>query len=269
MQIICNNPCMSLLTYIIIFTLIGSIGSLVGGLLLLYKQNYAVKISHYLTAFAAGTLLGAAFFDLLPEALHEAEHAGAETDVFLWTLVGMLGLFLVERFIHWYHHHHVFKFLSHKNERGESEPVVPLLILGDTLHNFIDGVVIALTFMASIPVGIVTTIAVAAHEIPQEIGDFGVMIHKGVSRKKVLLVNIFSAIAALGGALLAYSFADLIEGFLPATLAIAAGFFIYISASDLIPEIHNEEKKEVAFVETILLFIGVFVVWFAISFLEH
>lgn len=260
---------MSLLAYIILFTLIGSVGSLVGGLILLYKQNYAVKIAHYLTAFAAGTLLGAAFFDLLPEALHEAEHSGVETNIFLWTLVGMLGLFLVERFIHWYHHHHVLKFISHKNERGETEPVVPLLILGDTIHNFIDGIVIALTFMASIPVGIITTIAVAAHEIPQEIGDFGVMIHKGVSRKKILLVNLFSALAALIGALLAYSFGEVIEGYLPIALSVAAGFFIYISASDLIPEIHNEEKRSVAVVETILLFVGVFVVWFAVSLLEH
>ncbi len=260
---------MSLLTYIIVFTLIGSIGSLIGGLILLYKQDFAVKISHYLTAFAAGTLLGAAFFDLLPEAAHEAEHVGLETDIFLWALVGMLTLFLVERFIHWYHHHHFFKLINHTNKQGETEPVIPLLILGDSVHNFIDGVVIALTFMASIPLGIVTTFAVAAHEIPQEIGDFGVMIHKGVSRKRILLINVFSAFSAVAGALIAYAFGEALESYLPAALAMAAGIFIYISASDLIPEIHNEEKRSVAVIETVLLFVGVFVVWFAVSLLEH
>lgn len=260
---------MSLLAYIIIFSIIGSIGSLIGGLLLLYKQKYAIKISHYLTAFAAGTLLGTAFFDLLPEASHEAEHAGAGTDIFLWTLIGILTLFLVERFIHWYHHHHFFKYISHKNEKGEAEPVVPLLILGDTIHNFIDGVIIALTFLVDIQLGMVTTLAVAAHEIPQEIGDFGVMLHKGVSRRKVLLINVFSALVAIVGAVLAYSLGESIEEYLPAALAVAAGFFIYISTSDLIPEIHNQEKKEVAAIETLLLFLGVLVVWLAVSLLEH
>ena len=147
------------------------------------KEKLALKISHFLASFAAGTLSGTAFFDLLPEAAHEAEHHG--TDIFLWTLIGILIFFFIERFIHWFHHHEDFH--SHNDEKKST---LPLIIIGDTVHNFIDGVVIAATFMISIPLGIATTFAVAAHEIPQEIGDFGLMLHKGLSKKRIIWVNI-------------------------------------------------------------------------------
>ncbi|MBP9719520.1 MAG: ZIP family metal transporter, partial [Candidatus Levybacteria bacterium] len=178
---------MTTLGYILVFTFIGSVGSLIGGLLLLSHQKFAMKISHFLAAFAAGTLLGAAFFDLLPEASEHVEEAGSSVDIFLWTLIGIIFFFFIERFLHWFHHHEDF----HSDEHTKT--TVPLIIVGDTIHNFLDGIVIALTFLVSIPLGIVTTLAVAAHEIPQEIGDFGLLLHKGLSRKKVILVNILSA----------------------------------------------------------------------------
>lgn len=174
----------------------------------------------------------------------------------------MLGFFLLERFIHWFHHHH-----DHKTSRDKS--VVSLVTLGDSLHNFIDGVVIAATFMVSIPLGIVTTLAVAAHEIPQEIGDFGILLNKGVKKFNVLWLNVVSALAAILGALITYSSGESIEGVLPIFLSLAAGFFIYIAASDLIPEIHNEEKRKVAVIETLLLLLGVLVVYLAIGFVEN
>lgn len=248
---------MNILGFIILFTLLGSVVSLVGGVLLLTREKFALKISHFLSSFAAGAMLGAAFFDLLPEAAHEAEHI----NVFLWTLIGMLTFFLLERFIHWFHHHH-----DHKVTRDKS--VVSLVTLGDSLHNFIDGVVIAATFMVSIPLGIVTTLAVAAHEIPQEIGDFGILLHKGLRRTQILILNVASSLAALLGALITYSSGESIEGILPIFLSLAAGFFIYIAASDLIPEIHNEEKRKTAVIETLLLLLGVLVVYLAIGFVE-
>ncbi|MDP3988382.1 MAG: ZIP family metal transporter [Candidatus Levybacteria bacterium] len=247
-----------MLPTILFFTFLGSVISLIGGIILLFKKNLILKISHLLISFAAGTLLGTAFFDLLPEAQGEA----GDTNIFLWTLVGILFFFLLERFIHWFHYHS-------ENVGGKHiEPEVPLIILGDSLHNFIDGVVIAGTFLVSIPLGIITTLAVAAHEIPQEIGDFAILINKGLNRKKVLIFNIFSALTAMIGAVLMFFLKDLITGILPITLSLTAGFFIYIASSDLIPEIHHEKRKWFALYEVVLLFLGVLTIWVLVSSLE-
>lgn len=235
------------LLYILFFTFLGSIVSLLGGVLLLLKQKVAVKFSHYLLAFAAGVLLGAAFLDLLPEAGKMSQMA----------VVGVLAFFLIERFIH-----------HHQKHAGEGKQIVPLIVVGDSVHNFIDGVAIAASFLVSMPLGITTTIAVAAHEIPQEIADFGLMLHQGLKKKKVLLVNFFSALTALAGAIMTFFAREQIEGFLPAILGLTAGFFIYIAASDLIPEIHNEDRKNVALIETLLLLGGVAVIYMAVWFIE-
>lgn len=256
---------MSILGYILVFTLLGSVVSLIGGVVLLMKKEFALKASHYLSAFAAGTLLGVAFLDLLPESLEELEHLTAEgvvgqINIPLWVLAGVLTLFIVERFIH---HHH-----SSHNHASEKGVVVPLIVIGDTLHNFADGVAIAATFLISIPLGIVTTFAVAAHEIPQEIADFGLMLSRGVKRAKVLWINIFSSLSAFLGAILTYIYHEQIEGLIPIVLALTAGFFIYIAASNLIPEIHAKDNKKVAFWETVMLFIGVLIIYLAISSLE-
>ena len=181
---------------------------------------------------------------------------------FFWALIGFLLFFLIERFIHWYHHH------QHAYSDEGVKPTVPLVIVGDSVHNFIDGVVIAATFLISIPLGIVTTFAVAAHEIPQEIGDFGILLHKGMERKKVLLVNFLSALTALLGALITFWIGERIEPALPILLSLTAGFFIYIAASDLIPDIHHENRKGFAFWETVLLFLGVGTIWIFINLLE-
>lgn len=252
---------MSTLGYILIFTLLGSVVSLIGGFALLYKEKLATQIAHYLTSFAAGVLLGTAFFDLLPEAAHQVEESGG--NIFLWTLIGFSTLFLIERFIHFHHHGH-----DHKNQKDQKS-IIPLLIISDTTHNFIDGVVIALTFLVSIPLGIVTSLAVLAHEIPQEIGDFGIMLHRGLRRKKVLVINLVSALSAVAGALISFTVGEKIASFLPIFLTLAAGFFIYIAASDLIPEIHHEDNRRVALIQTALLFLGIFVIYFIVTLLEH
>lgn len=253
---------MSTLSYILIFTFIGSIGALIGGLALLANKSFAQRISHFLAAFAAGTLLGAAFFDLLPEAAHEAEELGI--DVYLWVLTGIIVFFLMERFIHWFHHHEK----QHQLE-AEEKSTIPLIVAGDTLHNFVDGVVIAATFLVSVPLGIVSTFAVFAHELPQEIGDFGLLLHKGLSRKKVILVNILSAAAAFLGAVLTYTTGEVLERQVPILLAITSGFFIYIATSDLMPEINMEKNKKFTLIKTGLLLVGILTIYFAVSFLEH
>jgi len=252
---------MSTLAYILLFTFLGSIAALIGGVILLSKEKFALKISHFLASFAAGVLLGTAFFDLLPEAMHEGEGTGV--DVFFYTLVGIVIFFLIERFIHWFHHHEEY----HEHEK-ETKSTLPLIIIGDTMHNFLDGVVIAATFMVNPQVGILTAIAVFAHEIPQEIGDFGLMLHKGLSRKRIIIVNIISAAFAFMGAIITYLLGNVLEGYLPVFLAITAGFFIYIAASDLIPEIHHEKRRGFAIIESLLLILGIVVVWMSVSFLE-
>lgn len=256
---------MTTLGYILVFTFLGSIAALIGGVILLSQGKLASKISHYLAAFAAGVLLGTALVDLLPEALHHSEELGGEINIFLWVLVGILGFFLLERFIHWFHHHHD----TREFKIEEKKTAVPLIIFGDTFHNFVDGIIIAATFLVDIKLGMVTTLAVAAHEIPQEIGDFGLLLHRGMTRIKVLTVNLISAAAALVGAVLTYMVGDAIEGILPILLALAGGFFIYIALSDLIPEIHSEDRRDVAFWETLLLLLGVIIIYIAVSALEH
>ncbi|MDO8486787.1 MAG: ZIP family metal transporter [Candidatus Curtissbacteria bacterium] len=246
------------LIYILIFSFIGSVVSLTGGIFLLLREKTALKFSHLIASFAAGALLATAFFDLLPEA---SEVAGDSVDIFLWTLIGILSFFLLERFVHWFHHHH-------EHEDAGSKPTIPLIMVGDTVHNFIDGIAMGAAFLVSVPLGIVTALAVATHEIPQEVGDFGLMLHRGVTRKKIILFNIFSALAAMAGALLIYFVGDIVEGLLPIFLAVTAGFFIYIAASDIIPEIHSENRRGFAFYESLLLITGVVVVWVTIILLE-
>lgn len=255
------------LIYILFFALVGSVFSLIGGVFLLIKEKKVLKYSHFLAAFAAGTLLGTVFFDLFPEAIEEAkrvveEGLSAEINIFFWVLFGILGFFLLERFVHWFHHH------QHDYGDEPVKPTVPLIILGDSVHNFIDGIAIGATFLVSIPLGIITALAVAIHEIPQEIGDFGILLHKGLKRKKVLLVNFFSALTAIVGALISFWLGEGIEASLPILLAITAGFFIYIAASDLIPEIHHENRKGFAVIETTLMFLGVVIVWVLITLLR-
>lgn len=252
---------MNNLESILLFTLLGSVVSLAGGMILLVKEKLALKVAHLFASFAAGALLATAFVDLLPEAVKEVEHQGLEINIFLWTLVGMLTFFLLERFIHWFHHHQ-------EGDHSDDSAVVPLIILGDSVHNFIDGVAIAASFLVDPSIGVVTTFAVAAHEIPQEIGDFGVLLHKGMKKSKVLMVNLLSALTALVGAILTYSIGEGVESYLPIFLSVTAGFFIYIASSDLIPEIHHGDKKGTAYLETLMLFLGVIVVWFAITLLE-
>ncbi len=248
---------------ILLFNFLGSVISLMGGVFLLFKQDYAYRISHILSSFAAGTLLGTVFFDLLPESLDLARQLHIDNSfVFSWTLSGALFFFILERFLHWFHHH------SFEEHEIKGKPIVPLMIIGDTIHNFIDGVAIAATFIANVPLGIITTFAVGAHEIPQEIGDFGVMLKNKMSRKKVLTVNIVSALASFLGAVLAYYYGSRIESLSVIFLSLTSGFFLYISLSDLIPEIHHENKKGLAIRETLSLLMGVLTIFIALFVIE-
>jgi zinc and cadmium transporter len=242
---------MSTLTQILLFTFFGSIVSLIGGILLLFKKNFAGKLADYLSAFAAGTLLGTAFFDLLPEALE----GGTDTkSVMTWTLVGILIFFLLQRSIHWFHHPHGDHDDGHNHP--VQKPTGPLIIIGDSLHNFIDGVAIAATFLVNPTLGMVTTLAVGAHEIPHEIGNFAILLHSGFGRKKALLFNFFSACAAIVGAaavLLAHNELSSVTRYM---LPFAAGNLLYIAGSDLIPELHKHSRISQSILQLLGMILG-------------
>lgn len=241
---------------------IGSVISLIGGLYLLYGKIGVKKLQIYSVPFAAGALLAAAFFDLLPEAI---DSTNEPQNALTMTLLGFLFFFALERSLSWFHHHH--EESSHEHVLGRRN--ASLIVIGDTIHNFIDGLAIAAAFLANPAVGMVTTFAVAAHEIPQEIGDFGLLLSKGMARKKVLLVNLLSALATIVGAALVYGLGSSFE--IPQTflLGSTAGFFIYIAASDIIPTIHAIPNRRTANIQTLVLLVGVGVVAFSIQTVEH
>lgn len=249
---------MSTLGYILLFTIISSVASLVGGILLLWNEKLCKRLTPFFVAFAAGTLLTVALIDLIPEALEEA--AGEPKNLFLAVLFGILSFFLLERYIFWHHHHYEHEHVT--------DPTTSLIIIGDTVHNFLDGIAIAASFLVSIPVGIATSIAVGLHEIPQEIGDFGALLALDFKRGKVLLVNFISAFSALAGAVLGFYFLGAIETLLPYLLAFTGGHFVYIAASDLIPKLNSKEHNEKSVRQTLTFLFGIVVTYLAIVLLE-
>jgi zinc and cadmium transporter len=230
---------------VIFFSLIGGVVSLIGGVILLSNKKVAQKLAKFATPFAAGALLAAVFLDLLPEGIAESS---AET-VLIWCLVGIVLFFVMEHLLSWFHHHH-------EHEQAEKQASKSLIVIGDTLHNALDGVVIAAAFLINVPTGIVTTLAVAAHEIPQEIGDFGLLLSKGMARKKVLLVNITSALATTAFAVLTFWLGSADKLPIGALLGLSAGFLLYIAMSDAIPSIHQGVRKRKLFELQPLLLIG-------------
>jgi zinc and cadmium transporter len=234
---------------LIFWSLIGGVVSLIGGIVLLGSKKSS-KVAYFATPFAAGALLSAVFLDLLVEGLHESS---AET-VLKSVLVGILLFFFAERFLHWFHHHH-----PHKDKK--TDPSVPLIIAGDTIHNALDGVAIAAGFLISPATGIVTTLAIAAHEIPQEIGDFGLLLDKGLKKKKVLIFNVLSALATTVTAVVVYALGSGAELPLGMLLGLSGGFLLYIALSDIIPIIHQRSaEKHPLSVQPLLLLLGVVIV---------
>ncbi|MGK2856663.1 MAG: ZIP family metal transporter [Thermoanaerobaculia bacterium] len=251
---------MTTLGYILVFSLVGSMISMAGGFVVLSRSGLAEKVSHLAAPFAAGALLGTAFLDLLPEA---AESGGPA--IVGWAIVGMLVFFFLERFVHEFHHQHTH---AHDEDHG-NKATVPMVIIGDILHNSIDGVVIAGTFLVSVPLGVATTIAVSMHEIPQEIGDFGLLLHRGVDRRRVIIYNVLSAMATVVAALITYAIGVRVLEVLPAFLAVTAGFFIYIAASDLIPELHRHRRLGTAGrLDPFILLGGIALIWITVLVLE-
>ena len=232
-------------------TILVSLISLVGLITVLIKKDFIKKTIFVLVAFAAGTMLGASFFDTIPESLKILEE-----NTLLYVLVGILVFFIVERYIHWHHCHMIHE------EHEEVEPRAYLNLIGDGVHNFIDGAIIAAGFLANLQVGIISTIAIALHEIPQEMGDFAILVKSGFKTKKALFFNLLSALLAVIGGLTILYFANIFQTIIPILLSIAGGGFIYLSLVDIIPDLHKETKTKTIIIETIFLFLGILTIFF-------
>lgn len=240
---------MGILFYILISTFLISLIAFVGALTLFLKEELLNKLLLVLVSFSAGALIGGAFLHLIPEAISQVEPDQVLT-LFLYLILGFCMFFILENLISW-HHHHAMK-------HPKIMPFSYLILISDAIHNFIDGLIIAASFVVAFPVGIVTALAVALHEIPQEIGDYGVLVYGGFKKLRALVLNFLSAITVVLGGFIGFLLSERIGESIVFLLPFAAGNFIYIASSDLIPEIKHKAgfKKSLTYFCIFLLGIG-------------
>lgn len=222
--------------------------ALVGSLALLLSAPTMRRVVTPLVALAAGSLLGGAFFHMLPAATRAMSDLGL---VFAWTMVGFAVFLALEQFLHWHHCHRV--------EADCRQPIGYLILAGDALHNVLGGLGVAGVFLVDVRLGLMAWIAAAAHEIPQELGDFGVLVHSGWSRGRALLFNFFSGLTFLVGGLVAYAAAG--RGQIPFLVPFAAGSFLYIGASDLIPQVNRHASVRGNAVHFLAFAAGLILLW--------
>jgi len=228
-----------------------SIISLVAVFTISISQRKLQKALFVLISLAIGTLFGDAFIHLIPESYESIGKSAG-----LYVIGGIVLFFVLEKFLRWQHCHHI------NHEEGENRNIHPvgfMNLFADGIHNFIDGVLIGSSYMVSIPIGLATTLAVILHEIPQEIGDFGILIHAGFTRAKALLLNLLSATVAILGFLFAIALGSNVEHFASFIIPIAAGGFIYIAGSDLVPELQKKTKGWQSFVQFLAIILGILI----------
>ena len=227
---------------------LGSVAGLVGGIIFLFNSVWARSLAKYAVPFAAGVLLAVSFLDLLPEAV-EVAGEGA----FPIILIVFICLFLIERFLFHLHHHD-------GEHRMDKRDVVPLIVFGDTIHNLLDGVAIGAAYLVNPSLGVIVALATFLHETPHEIADFGLLLSAGWKRKKAFLVNLLSALATFPGAILTYKYSVGLENLTGILLSLAAGFFLYIAATDFLPET-KVASKESSLKNISFLLLGVLIIW--------
>ena len=239
---------MQIWMYTIISVVIVSLLSLIGVLTLALKKETLHKILLFFVCFAIGALFGDAFIHLIPESFKQFGLESLKTPLLI--LTGILIFFLMEKGIRWR--------TCHKEHcEGHTKPFVIIILTGDTFHNFIDGMVIAASYAVDIKLGITTTIAVMLHEIPHEIGDFGALVHGGLSIKNALIFNFLSSLAAVLGAVVSLLIGNVLKGFEIGLLPITAGGFIYLAGSDLLPELYSETGVGKSIIQFICILIGI------------
>jgi zinc and cadmium transporter len=235
-----------LLTWVITFSILGSIGAIAGAaLMLLFPEHTRSTLLPCLLSYATGTLLGAAFLGMIPHALQQAVPFAVSATV----LAGIVAFFLLEKIVIWRH--------CHDLECEVHGTAGPLILIGDAFHNFVDGFVIAAAFLTSVPMGIAASLAVIAHEIPQEVGDFAILLDNGYSKKRALVLNMLSSLATLPGAVIAYFFLGAVQEAIPFILALSAASFIYIAVADLVPSLHRQGGLRSVLIQLILMLAGI------------
>lgn len=234
--------------YAFISVIIVSFVSFVGVFSLTLKDDFVKKYIGLFISLAVGALLGDSFIHLIPETF---EKSSGPTLTGLLIIIGILIFFILEKFLHWHHCHEPENCITHSNKN-----LAIINLVGDAFHNFIDGAIIAGSFLAGPIIGLSTTIAVIIHEIPQEIGDFGILLHAGLSRKKALFFNFLSALFAFLGLFIVFIFSG-IENMLSFVLPLTAGGFIYIALADLIPELHKENSTFKSIFQIITFLLGI------------
>jgi len=243
--------------YSLASVLIVSLIAFVGIFTLSIKTKRLSKILLYLVSFSAGALFGDAFLHLLPGVV---EKFGMDIKISLSILGGIVLFFITEKFIHWQHCHIPSK-------KGHVHSFAIMNLVGDGFHNFLDGLIIGASYLVGISTGIATTIAVAFHEIPQEIGDFGVLVHGGYSRNRALFLNFISASFAIVGLFVSLLMQRFVENLIYYIIPVAIGGFIYIAGSDLIPELHKDFTTKKAMIELVMFLLGILIM-FVLLFLE-
>ena len=242
--------------YMVLAIVVGSFISLAGGVALLRFKKRRQAALLLTMPFGAGALLAAAFFDLLPESFGRASPRA----MLLYCLGGFIVFFVLERCASWFHHHHEHE---HHVKNAQQRR---LIMFGDMTHNAIDGVAIGAAFLVSIPTGIITTLAVSAHEIPKELGTFALLLAKGWKDKTVVLANLATAVATVVAAVVVYGLGKDLGEFIAPLLALTSGFFIYVAASDIIPDIHEQPQK-IGTIQAAMLVAGVVTVGSVITLL--
>lgn len=245
--------------YAIASVVIVSSVSLIGLFTISLREDILRKILLYLVSFSTGALMADAFIHLLPEAVEEN---GFTLSVSFYILAGIIFSFIVEKVIHWHHCHHTHseECLHDHHDHAEIHHFAKMNLVGDSVHNFIDGLIIGASYLVSIPVGIATTIAVVLHEIPQEIGDFGILLHGGYTRKRALFLNFVTGLIAVLGAILALTIGQQTEHLTEFLIPFAAGGFIYIAGSDLMPELHKETNSKKSLLQLFTFILGILVI---------
>ncbi|MGH8474201.1 MAG: ZIP family metal transporter [Methylococcales bacterium] len=255
---------MHLLVWIVFFTLLGgALSVLVAAVFLCLPEDGRNRILPHGVSFAIGTLLSASFNGLIPHAFEGADSAKLHA-LSLTILAGILIFFLLEKFLLWRHSHRGSGHAHEAQENPDREPSGTLILLGDAIHNFVDGVLIGAAFLTDIHLGIVTSLAVATHEIPQEVGDFAILLNSGYRRGQALLWNVLASITTVFGGLAAYFALRKLDSLLPYLLVFAASSFIYIAVADLIPTLNRETDSKSTLYQILLIAAGV-----AMIFLSH
>lgn len=255
---------MMLLTWIVLFCLLGGVLSvLAAAAFLLLPEPVRGRLLPYFVSFAIGTLLGAAFLALLPHAL-TGESSGDPHLITTTVLLGVLGFFVLEKMVLWRHCHsdvcdaHAIEPADHMHGVTGT-----LILIGDGIHNLVDGILIAAAFLTDEHLGVVTALAVAAHEIPQEVGDFAILLHSGFSRAKAFVFNVLASTTTVIGGLVAYFAMAEVNKVVPYVLAVAAASFIYIAVADLIPGLHKRTQATATLQQVLLIAAGVVVIYLA------